>query len=157
MTNKKLISKWTGKSYLSWLYVSKEHKFKKVVVKEIQFDVLKNISLGIANNIDFDMNKIVAVLVDIETGTPLDTLNSSGYGGYIFDSDLASLNNQLVDHYTRTNLNIFTAGNPADVYLSILDAIRPDIDRPAEIHLVNDADQKSRLAKERWTLGQELN
>lgn len=157
MMNKKSISKWTGKSYLGWLYVPEKHKFEKVVMKEIQFDVLKNISFGIANNVDFDMSKISANLVDVNTGISLDRLNSSGYGEYVFDYDLVLLDNQLIDHYIKINMDIFTAGNPVKVYLSKIEAVRLDIDRPVEIHLVNDADQQSRLTKERWALGQELN
>ena len=61
------------RNYLGWLYMPDEHEYEKVVISGIELSCIKDITLGIVHLFDGILaKKVSAVLVDINTGTPLD-------------------------------------------------------------------------------------
>ena len=70
---KSLETKWTGKIYLGWLYIAEAQKYAKVTISGVELACIKGITLGMAHVFDGILaKKVSAVLVDINTGTPLD-------------------------------------------------------------------------------------
>lgn len=149
---KRLESKWTGKIYLGWLYIAEEQKYEKVVISGVELACIKAISLGMAHVFDGILaKKVSAVLVDINTGTPLD-YDWTDWDGK--KKTLIDLDNKTLVRYINNNQDMITAPNPILIYQEKLNAIKATVKRPEEIHVI-DANDPDLLAKKHdWSLGE---
>lgn len=141
-------TKWTGKIYLGWLYIAEEQKYAKVTISGVELACIKGITLGMAHVFDgISAKKVSAVLVDINTGTPLD------YDWTDWDEKkktLIDLDNKTLVRYINNNQDMITAPNPILIYQEKLNAIKATIERPEEIHVVDVNDPKLLSMEHAW-------
>ena len=149
---KRLESKWTGKIYLGWLYMPDEHEYEKVVISGIELSCIKDIILGIAHLFDGILaKKVSAVLVDINTGTPLDYVWTDWDGK---KETLIDLDNETLTRYINNNQYLIGHPNPVLVYKEKLNIIKATIERPEEIHVIDVNDPDLLSMEHAWAPGE---
>lgn len=149
---KSLETKWTGKIYLGWLYIAEEQKYAKVTISGVELACIKGITLGMAHVFDgIPAKKVSAVLVDINTGTPLD-YDWTDWDGK--KKTLIDLDNKTLVRYINNNQDMITAPNPVLIYQEKLNAIKATIERPEEIHVIDVNDPNLLSMEHAWSPGE---